>query len=561
MGPVRYRFGGHALACRSPSDPFVRPLPPMRPHWHFAPRLARLGLLSAAAVALGACNPTQSLDGGTNVVPTRPSLPAAYRPTGRAAAGDVFVHLFDWRWAEIATECETVLGPAGVAAVQVSPPQEHSITPSFDWSERYQPVSYSVARSRSGTGTEFKNMIDRCLAVGVGIYVDAILNHMTNFPSPGVGSNGTAYTKYEYPGLYTAANFHTPCSISNYNDAKNVQDCELFTLPDLDTGQPAVRQKLADYLIALARLGVAGFRVDAAKHIQQVELDDIIDRANIALVAEARPIPYVFLEVIAGPGEALSEADFFGVGYSSGGASDIIEITFTGVGDKFRKTGGQMISDLDPNGPPGKQFSQAAWNMISSDKAVVFLQNHDSQRECGIGYQHGNAFRLANVWMLAQPFGHPTVLSGYAFECPGQRTLGPRSDAQGWTLPHSCIANFDNAVTGDYTCEHRDPHILKMIGFRRRVAGTPIAAWWDNDANAIAFSRGDKGFVAINRETTTLTATVPTPMAPGTYCDLITGGKVGAACAGTTVTVVSAGTITLSLPADRAIAIDISTKL
>ncbi|MEO8453075.1 MAG: ATPase, partial [Gemmatimonadota bacterium] len=67
------------------------------------------------------------------------------------AAGDVVVHLFDWKWTDIASECVRVLGPAGFAAVQVSPPQEHSIVPSHDWSERYQPVSYSIARSRSGT--------------------------------------------------------------------------------------------------------------------------------------------------------------------------------------------------------------------------------------------------------------------------------------------------------------------------------------------------------------------------------------------------------------------------
>ena len=524
-----------------------------------------------ALIAISACAPEQSLGSGTNVVPTRPSLPSAYRPTGKATAGETFVHLFDWRWAEIATECESVLGPAGFAAVQVSPPQEHSITPNFDWSERYQAVSYSVARSRSGTGTEFKDMIDRCAAVGVGIYVDAIINHMTNFPSPGVGSNGTAYTKYSYPGLYTPADFHAPCAVSNYNDAKNVQDCELFTLPDLDTSQPTVRQKLAEYLTSLARLGVAGFRIDAAKHIQQTELDDIIDRMNLTLTAlgfdartidpEARPIPYVFLEVISGGGEALSEADYFGVGYSSGGASDVIEISFTGVGDKFRKIGGQSISDLDPNGPSGKRFSESAWGLIPSEKAVAFLQNHDTQRTCGIGYQHGNAFRLANVWMLAQPYGHTTVISGYAFDCPGQTSLGPRSDAQGWTLPHTCIANFDTAVSGDFTCEHRDPHILKMIGFRRRVAGAPLSNWWDNDANAIAFSRGDKGFVAINREMTPVTATVPTPIAPGTYCDLLTGGKVGGVCVGTTVVVAGDGTIALSLASDKAIAIDISTKL
>jgi alpha-amylase len=179
------------------------------------------------------------------------------------AAGDVFVHLFEWKWRDIANECEQNLGPAGFAAVQVSPPQEHSITPNFDWSERYQPVSYSIARSRSGTGAEFGDMVQRCKAAGVGVYVDAVINHMTNSPSPGVGSNGTSYTKYNYPGLFGPSDFHPGCIVNDYGNAANVQDCELLSLPDLNTGLPSVREKIAGYLIMLARLGVAGFRIDA----------------------------------------------------------------------------------------------------------------------------------------------------------------------------------------------------------------------------------------------------------------------------------------------------------
>ncbi len=217
-------------------------------------------LVTAGVLASAACTSPPGGSTGSNPPPVdRPALPPAYRPSGHAAAGDVFVHLFDWKWTDIATECETVLGPAGFAAVQVSPPQEHSITPGHDWSERYQPVSYSIARSRSGTGAEFASMVSRCQAAGVGIIVDAVINHMTNFPSPGVGSNGTAYTKYEYPGLYTPADFHPTCTVTNYQSAANVQDCELLSLPDLNTGLASVRQKIAGYLVMLARAGGGGF--------------------------------------------------------------------------------------------------------------------------------------------------------------------------------------------------------------------------------------------------------------------------------------------------------------
>ena len=522
-----------------------------------------LGRALVMAVLTNGCGGSTLPDAiTTQPVPTeRPTLSQAYRPSGHAAAGDVAVHLFDWPWNDIATECETVLGPAGVKAVQVSPPNEHSITPSHDWSERYQPVSYSLERSRSGTGAEFRSMVSRCKTAGVGIIVDAVINHMTNFPSPGTGSNGTTYTKYEYPGLYTSTDFHTPCALTNYSSAANVQDCELLGLPDLNTGSASVRQKIAGYLIALSRAGVAGYRIDAAKHIQQVELDSIIAIVNRTVAADGTPLPYFYLEISGGSGEALSENDFLGEGYDTGGAADITEFTFTGVGDKFTRLNGQAISDLNPNGPSGKQFSPSAWGIIPSDKALVFLQNHDTQHDCGLSYRAGQTFRLANVWMLAQPYGYPLILSSFAFACPSGNSMGPPSDASGWTLPVVCASSLETAAVGQFVCEHRDPYLLRMVRFRRVVAGTSVTNWWDNGANAIAFSRGDKGFVAINRESAAISATVTTGLAAGTYCDRITGGRVGSSCVGTSVVVGASGSIALSLAANSAIAIDVDTKL
>ncbi len=492
---------------------------------------------------------------------TRPTLDPRYRPSGHAAAGDVFVHLFEWKWTDVAAECETVLGPLGFRAVQVSPPQEHSIVPSHDWSQRYQPVSYSIERSRSGSGDEFAAMVTRCGAVGVEIIVDAVINHMTNYPSPGIGSNGTAYTKYEYPGLYVPADFHVPCALNDYQCAANVQECELFSLPDLHTGLTSVRQKIAGYLIALARLGVAGFRIDAAKHIQQTELDDIIDRVNLTLAGEGRPMPYLVLEIGAGAGEALSEGDFFGVGYGSGGASDVTEFTFVGVGNKFRGVNGEHVAQLDPDGPPGSRFSEAAWGLIPSDKAVVFLQNHDTQHECGIGYRDGDVFRLANVWMLAQPYGYPSILSSYAFDCPSGNAMGPPSDAAGNTYDVSCAASFETATIGDWVCEHRDPVIGGMVDFRRVTAGTAVNDWWDNGAWAIAFSRGDRGFVALSLEDTTVALDVASSLPAATYCDVLTGGLDGGTCVGRSVPIGQDGRVQVDLDTGEAVALHVDARL
>jgi alpha-amylase len=322
-----------------------------------------------------------------------------------------------------------------------------------------------------------------------------------------------------------------------------------------------VRQKIADYLIMLARLGVEGYRIDAAKHIQQVELDQILTLVNNTLTSEGIPRPYVFLEVIGGSGEALSPRDYFGEGFASGGAADITEFTFVGVGDKFRNISGQHISQLNPQGLPGERFSEQAWGLMPSDKAVVFLQNHDTQHSCGISYKDGDAYRLANVWMLAEPYGYPSILSAYAFDCPVQNSMGPPSDPDGNTFDLTCSSSLETAVVGKWVCEHRDPAIRTMVGFRKTVAGTPITNWWDNGANAIAFSRGDKGFVAINRENSPLATSIQTGLPAGTYCDRITGGVAGAACAGTTLVVDSAGMVTVNLDAMSAVAVDATTKL
>ena len=103
----------------------------------------------------------------------------------------VFVHMFEWKWADIAIECEGTLRAKGYAGVQVSPPQE-SIG-GAQWWTRYQPRSYNIT-GRSGNQAQFQNMVSRCNAAGVKIYVDAVINHM----SAEQGSNGLAI---DYPAV------------------------------------------------------------------------------------------------------------------------------------------------------------------------------------------------------------------------------------------------------------------------------------------------------------------------------------------------------------------------
>lgn len=77
--------------------------------------------------------------------------------------------------------------------------------------QRYRPVSFKL-NSRSGNETEFRDMVRRCNAAGVRIYVDAVLNHMAN--SIGYGSGGSVFSgnTMSYPSV--------PFGKADFNDAK-----------------------------------------------------------------------------------------------------------------------------------------------------------------------------------------------------------------------------------------------------------------------------------------------------------------------------------------------------
>jgi len=195
-------------------------------------------------------------------------------------------------------------------------------------------------------------MVQRCQRVGVGIYVDAVINHMTNYPSPGVGSNGTAYSKYSYPGLYGPGDFHPPCVVDNYQSGGQCPGLRAV----LPAGSqyrsplgPAEDRRLPDHAGAFRgrrlshRRGETHPAGGARRHSRDRGFHDD---------GGGTPTAILFSRGERRGREALSPRDYFGEAYGSGGAADITEFTFVGVGDKFRALGGQHISQLNPNGHP-----------------------------------------------------------------------------------------------------------------------------------------------------------------------------------------------------------------
>ncbi|MEU5751816.1 alpha-amylase family protein [Streptomyces sp. NPDC047829] len=405
-----------------------------------------------------------------------PTTPAQASPPG---AKDVTAVLFEWNFASVARECTRTLGPAGYGYVQVSPPAEH--IQGGQWWTSYQPVSYRIA-GRLGDRTAFKNMVDTCHAAGVKVVADAVVNHMS--AGSGTGTGGSSYGKYDYPGLYSSYDFDDCRSqISDYRNRYNVQHCELVGLADLDTGEDYVRGKIAGYLNDLLSLGVDGFRVDAAKHIPAADLANIKSRLS-------NPGVYWKHEVIFGAGEAVQPTEYTGSG-------DVQEFRY--AYDLKRVFTNENLAYL-------KNYGEG-WGYLGSGVSGVFVDNHDTERNGStLNYKGGANYTLANVFMLAWPYGAPDVNSGYEWS---NHDAGPPNGGQ------------VNACWQDgWKCQHAWPEIRSMVAFRNATRGQAVTNWWDNGNDAIAFGRGSKGYVVVNHESGALTRTYQTSLPAGTYCDV-----------------------------------------
>ncbi|HET9138056.1 carbohydrate-binding module family 20 domain-containing protein [Actinophytocola sp.] len=464
------------------------------------------------------------------------SLPAAAEPAGIASgtspgAKDVIVHLFEWPWASVASECTNVLGPKGFGGVQVSPPQEHVVLPGngYPWWQDYQPVSYRLV-SRRGDRAAFANMVSTCHTAGVKIFVDAVLNHMAGGASRGPGSDGSSYTQYAYPSVpYGFDDFHH-CGrngnddIRSWTDRWEVQNCELVDLSDLKTESSYVRGKLSAYLQDLVSLGVDGIRVDAAKHVPVADLQAIYGPMSGK---------YIFQEVI------------------EGGPGEIAPGEYTGIGDVTEFRYGDVVGNAFRDGNLANLNNLAGSMALGSADAVAFIDNHDTQRNgrARLTYKDGNNYALAEAFMLAWPYGVPQVMSSFAFNGGDQ---GPPAAGNGTTSPVNCA--------GGWVCEHRWRTTANLVGLRNASSGAGVSNWWSNGSTQIAFGRTGRSYVAFNRDGGTLSRTFQTDLPAGTYCDVAGADFSAGTCGGATYAVDSAGRFSASVPAGRVLALHVNAR-
>lgn len=462
------------------------------------------------------------------IVPNSSAFASTKSTNGLPQKG-VIVTAFQQNWRSIAKECKETYGSEGVKYVQVSPPEDH--IKGKAWWTSYQPVSYNL-NSKLGTEAEFKNMITACKAAKVGIIVDAVINHMTgadNKDTVGVGGSKYDAANQSYPDSgYTKDDFHQiDKDIYTYSDAQVVWNYRLVGLLDLDTSKPHVQQTLGNYFAKLLKMGVVGFRVDAVKHIAPNEMKAIKKAASDASGVKPENIWWMQETIGDSNGAKENQPDK----YVGTGEVDEFEYSY-----RLRNYFSGSIDNL-------KHITDG---LIPNKSAAIFVTNWDTERDNAtsvLTYKDGKLYELANAFMLAYPYGTPNIYSGYKFS---ERDEGAPGATETSVPDASC------GKDSKWQCTQRWTSIRGMIGFYNAVKGTKVTKWQDDESNNIAFSRGNKGFFAINNDDKQNDVSYNTDLPDGEYCNVYASKNCEK-----TVTV-SGGKVETTIPSHSAVALHVN---
>lgn len=194
------------------------------------------------------------------------------------AADGLTLHAFNWTYREIETNLEAIRD-AGFKNVLTMPVQQPKGGGSAWWAF-YQPLSFSIGDSSAlGTKEELASLCAKAEEYGICILADIVVNHMATTDDEGKEPDGTptvspAVEAYE-PRIYANRNEDTDGTGLTFHHNKNAAGSGSETqyyaygnLPDLNTANPYVQERVLALLEECIDAGIDGFRFDAAKHVE-----------------------------------------------------------------------------------------------------------------------------------------------------------------------------------------------------------------------------------------------------------------------------------------------------
>ncbi len=423
--------------------------------------------------------------------------------------------LFDWPFRDVTRELCS-LRADGYSHVHVSPPELSNGGP---WWGRYQPLDLRVIDGPLGNEADFKAMTAEAKRCGISIVADLVLNHAANlglneselFYPPGC-DRSLPVSSSERACIWKPEHFNREECVRDWGNHCAVLYGRICGgngdrgLPDLATGHcetggrldiqsrnynPEVLRAAQRFIIKLADLGVTGIRLDAAKHMHPAFIEDLLSQ-------EVRSrIDWAYGEIIADRAEEPSMRSYM----------HIRDLDFM----DFALTRSMMEAFSFSGSLANLRNASANGRALPPDMSVAFVTQHDVWgNESGLGYRWGDANAhqdelLGHIFITGRAEGIPYIYS----------ELADRSQSKTYR-PNN----------GNYVLFHKRPEVRAMMRFHGRMLGTALRWAWE-DQNHLAFARGDKGFVAINKSGSEWSlSNVNLLIADGQYEDLLSGNTI-----------------------------------
>lgn len=461
--------------------------------------------LGLSVLALAACNgdsePTASNDGSNAVITyeARKSTGTVNESTGRPddIQDGTILHAWNWSYNTIKDNMAQI-ALSGYTAIQTSPVQQCKSTVKVggwnsEWYMLYQPVALSIAEdSYLGTKEELKAMCSEAEKYGIKVIVDIVSNHLGNNNKGEAGSVADAVEQYE-PEIWNNKSkyIHQYGRSVSDNDAKSVTQGSLSDLPDLNTSEEHVQNRVISLLKECIDCGVDGFRFDAAKHIETP--DDGSVKSNYwpnVLNSATKYAKDTYGTSLYYYGEILNTV---GTGRNYSSYTKYMSITDNAYSNTMLKGIGAGTSKYFL-GTLGYKFSN------NGTKAVVWAESHDTFAD-GSTSTYAQE-RMNRVYAFEAARGGAVPLY---FARPNVDTAMGQMGAKAWKSAEiSAVNNFRNDMVGkNETISYQPNYLVVERGKEGAVIITAMEAKGSKDITLKAYALAD-----------------------GTYYDQVTGKEV-----------------------------------
>ena len=285
----------------------------------------------------------------------------------------------------------------GVRTVWLSPIFDSRTDKFFEWGafHGYWVEDFTAVEPRFGTAADLRQLADELHARDMRLLLDVVFNHVAM----------DAPLTRTHPDW-----FHPTCDIVDWNDPRQLTDCRVHGLPDLNQESEVVYQHLLQTSLRwIDEAHPDGFRIDAVRHMRP----EFLARLSADIRAHAGDDFQLLAEDFQGDALSLSRS------FRAGGFSAMFDFPLHYA----------MLDVYCQQRPVGRIAATLSADREYDDpsRLVPFLDNHDLPRVSSLCHEAPEAVRQALTFLLTTR-GTPSLTYGIEVGMEGIEEPLNRSD-------------------------------------------------------------------------------------------------------------------------------------